>query len=652
MSLRTVRILLIVLIVLEGALLIFGPQAKDHLPAVQEALATKEKPDWWDDAALGVRYAAWINLALLLALLATAQWWARPLASAASQISNLKSQISSLPRWFWPAVLLAAAACLALRLPLASKSLWWDESWVVYQVSHGKWRPDTKQPGKLKFQAHDWKRCAFYYQKPTNHVPMALAQKTSLSLWSSMTGAPKGALSELAARAPALLASCAAVVLLALLLAQWGFPGAGVAAALLLAAHPWHIRYGVDARAYALVVPLCLGGLLAVTRLFQTRGVAVLPWVAWGAVEFVWLWAYPNAALDVAVLNLVIAGRLLWDKEVRWKGMARLAITNVCAAMAFVQMFLPNLMQATRWAGNETVSQPLNLPLLYSTLSQMFFGTEYSWPQTPEAAGLVSSHPDSAFYNGMLALSPLMLVLAFRRWKDPAPGYGLRWLLVLSPVLSAALFMLVVWGAGSYFYPRFIIAALPCVIAFACLIVTEAVFDRTPFPASQRNGVMLRRIYAIGVTSVIALRVLPLWYAQTQVLVTRPYAPLRDVAEFVTAEGKAKGDGAGTTTDAPDDSGVEQTKDALLVCYGHGYETLPVYLPTAAGVVSRAELEKFITQAKTEKRALLVVQGHTGHNRGLIPDGFTLLDDRNVFEEVKAFAGIDPEFYYRVYRLR
>jgi hypothetical protein len=96
----------------------------------------------------------------------------------------------------------------------------------------------------------------------------------------------------------------------------------------------------------------------------------------------------------------------------------------------------------------------------------------------------------------------------------------------------------------------------------------------------------------------------------------------------------------------------EGAAQPLLVCYGHGHETLPIYLPTMVSAVSKAELEKYIQQARTEKRGLLVIQGHTGHNRGLIPDGFELLDDRNLFAETKAFAGIDPEFYYRVYELK
>src|SRR4051812_49427323 len=283
MSLRSVRILLLVLIALEGTLLIFGPQTQDHLPAIESALSLKQRPEWWDDAAIGIRYTAWINLALLLVLLTTRKWWTRPVS--ASPISSVQPSRagqnaegnpkggaggpSQFPirssRWFWPFAILAILACLALRLPLASKSLWWDEAWVVQQVSHGKWRPDPKHPDDLRFMAHDWKRCAFYYQKPTNHVPMSLAQKASFNIWRQLTGAPREEFNDLAARVPALIASCAAVLLLALLLRSWGRPGAGIAAAFILAIHPWHIRYGVDARAYALVVPLCIAGMLAIT---------------------------------------------------------------------------------------------------------------------------------------------------------------------------------------------------------------------------------------------------------------------------------------------------------------------------------------------------------------------------------------------------
>ncbi|RBP37407.1 hypothetical protein DES53_114145 [Roseimicrobium gellanilyticum] len=653
MSLRSVRILLLVLIALEGALLVFGPQAKDHLPAIQAALAAKEKPDWDDDASMGIRYAAWINLVLLLVLLGTAQWWAKPFSKAKAfaarepatpggSSKDANGGLAVVPLWgikglFWPLLLVAIVTCIAVRLPLASKSLWWDESWVVLQVSHGKWRPDAKKPGQLKFVEHDWKRCAFYYQKPTNHVPMSLAQKASFTISRALTHTKPGEFSDLAARMPALIASAAAVLLLALLLRRWGFEGAGIVAAFLLALHPWYIRYGVDARAYALVVPLCIAGMFAVTRIFQTRGYNVLPWVAWGAIEFVWLWAYPNAAVDVTVLNLLLAYGVQRYNDMPWQTLVRLAVTNVFAAMAFIQMFLPNFMQATRWAGNETVSQPLTQALFNSTLSQVLLGVELAWPPTVEAAGLVSSTPGigmASFDGAIWLLLALLVILPFARHRFAPKGSNGPWWVLSNLFFSTSLFMLIVRSTGSYFYPRFIIAALPCLIAIVCLLVAEAVRKSEPkgLPAWLPH---LRRWVAVLLALGLAIQVFPFWKAQIEVLGSRPYAPLRDVATYVDTQPAQRKDG----------------QQFLVVCYGHGHETLPVYLPTVASAVSKSELEKYMTQARAEKRGLLVIQGHTGHNRSLIPDGFQLLDDSKLFREIKAFAGIDPEFYYRVYEM-
>jgi hypothetical protein len=146
----------------------------------------------------------------------------------------------------------------------------------------------------------------------------------------------------------------------------------------------------------------------------------------------------------------------------------------------------------------------------------------------------------------------------------------------------------------------------------------------------------VRRWVAVPLALALLIQVFPFWKAQATLLATRPYAPLRDVSEYVQERQALRKDG----------------KQYLVVCYGHGHETLPIYLPTVASAVSKAELEKYLNQARAEQRGLLVLQGHTGHNRGLIPDGFELLDDKNVFTQAKSFAGIDPEFYYRVFEMK
>jgi len=621
MNLRAARIVLVALLALEIALLVFGPQARDHLPGIAAADAAGKRPDWWDDAAMGVRSAAWINAGLLAVLLASAAGWTRPLPS-----SHLPSPISHLPspKWFWPLVAGAAVLSLGLRLPLASKSLWWDEAWVIKEAGHGKWLPDKRHEGGLRFMAHDWKRCAWYYQKPTNHTPMSLLQKASITAWQKITGSRRSDFSDLAARVPALLASMAAVILLACLLRAWGKPGAGVCAAFVLALHPWHIRYGVDARAYALVVPLCVSGMFAVTRLAESGGRQWWPWAWWGATEFLWLWAFPNALFDITALNIV-AAVLLWKSHAgghdRWTVLLRLLATNVLAAILFIQMFLPNLMQARRWAGQEADKHVLDLHLASETLSYLFFGHPF-WFAVVRAAGGAPGKPGSAqpFASGLSAICFMVLVsLAFAIAIDllfvarRRPGTGVPLLATLA--VAGAAFCAASWSFQAYFYPRFLIALLPVFIAAICLLMTGS---RWPKLAS---GMM--------VTAFL------IWFAAPlSSLLSLPIAPLHDVARFVRAQSAGK--------EAP----------PIVACYGLGREVMPVYEPRCVPLENRADVAAAMDRAKTEHRDLFVTYGYNGFNRAMLPDGFALLDDKSLFEEVTAFAGIEPDFFFRVLRMK
>ncbi len=621
MSPRIVRIVLAVLLALEVALLLLGPQAGEHRRLIDEALASGKRPEWWNDAAMGIRYAAWINGGLLLLLLATVKWWTRPLAMSAP--GGPESSVQN-PKWFWPLALIAMLACLGLRLPLAGKSLWWDEAWVVQQVSHGKWRPDSKHPDQLRFLAHDWKRCAFYYQKPTNHVPMSLAQKTSFNVWRMLTGAPRDQFNDLAARAPALIASCAAVLLLALLLQSWGWPGAGVAGAFVLALHPWHVRYGVDARGYALVVPLCLGALLAITHVLRSRSATLFPWMCWAVTEFLWLWAYPNAVLDLAALNVVALVLLLRqvDARGRWPLLFRFCAVHLFAAISFVQVFVPNLMQARRWAGQEADAHVLDAALAKSTLSQLCFGVEFANPGVPEGVGLpyfsnLSPAAQAALVVVVIAAVILGTAALVRTTRRGA-------CLVVTLIASSLAFALLTRVAHTYFYPRFIISALPCIAiligsAVCCIVAIKG---------------KLRWVPVVGGIAVAGLTYAPLSGRQLGVLLERPIAPLHEAASFVQQEA------------------AHLDKPPLIVCYGLGREVMPIYEPRSLPVEDATGLELAMKQAGGEQRQLFVIQGYNSFNRQLLGTGFKLLDDHARFEEVEAFRGIDPEFYFRVFRMK
>ncbi|CAN5888891.1 hypothetical protein BH11VER1_BH11VER1_00150 [soil metagenome] len=607
-------IVLALLVILEVGILSFGPSLKEHLTEIQKSLAANDRPEWWDDAAVGVYYGAWLGLIGLIPLLLTTRWWTRSFSEI--HPSSFIPHPSS--RFFWPCVIIAIIACLALRLPLASRSLWWDEAWVVQQVTHGKWKEDSKKPGEYKFTPHDWKRAFWNYQKPTNHVPMSLAQKLSFNTWRVITGAKREAFSDLAARVPALIASCAAVVLLACLMRAWGRPGVGVAAAMVLAIHPWYLRYGVDARAYALVVPLCLSGMFAVTRLIEGGGRRVWPWVWFGLTEMVWLWAYPNAAIDVTVLNLLLLFFLIRhhkDKKDRVTVLLRFVVTNLFAALLLLQLFLPNLMQARRWAGQEADKHVIDAVLLNQTAANLIAGMEHTQPgASVEATGIPYLNQSWILAGLLIALlGSVVITVGVRKLIKER---SLHVILLSAMVASSGFFAALTYVADTYFYPRFIVAVLPCLIAIAVMATRYLPWSKKQAP-----------FWWSGLLGVLYLIILwPAWC----LLLSRPIAPLHDVASFVQKDA------------------IKSDKAPLICCYGLGKEALPIYEPRSIQVDTLAELQQVMEKAKAEDRPLYAIYGYPSFNRQRLPEGFKLLDDKALFTEVAAFSGIESDFYFRV----
>ena len=383
------RILLFGIAAACAAILLYLPSPFFSLAAVRAAIAAGETPDWKDKIDLGESLAAGVNFFLALVLALTARLWSRPLTAP----ENPAFPDAKKPaRWFWPLVLAAVVLAGGLRYNLAKKSLWWDELWNVKQASHGQWRTASKHPDELRFYPSDWARCAWYYQKPTNHAAIALGSKASLTLWRTFTGAPREAFSDLAVRFPALLAALLSIAVAAWVFRVWGLPGTGVIAAFLLAIHPYHIRYGIDVRGYTLVV---LGTLLAIaglSALFRTSQESKReksksdpvqswsPWVVFASGQFLLVWASVLVGAICATFFFLVAVALIlsvWkSKPGRISALSRLVVVNTFAAMAFLQVFTPNVLQFEDALASDNVTRPINVDRLKTTASQFLLGIE------------------------------------------------------------------------------------------------------------------------------------------------------------------------------------------------------------------------------------------------------------------------------------
>ena len=146
--------------------------------------------------------------------------------------------------------------------------------------AHGQWSEDAG--GRREFHPVTWDDTLFDCHTGNNHHFSALATRLSLSAWHRLTGAPREEFSETALRMPSLIAGLATLVLVMLLGCEMGLPWIGCAASALLAIHPWHVRYAIEARGYSLMLFLSLPCAFGLIRALRRDAVAPglhLPWV-------------------------------------------------------------------------------------------------------------------------------------------------------------------------------------------------------------------------------------------------------------------------------------------------------------------------------------------------------------------------------------
>jgi hypothetical protein len=324
-------------------------------------LAATRHRSFASNVAIGLWWAAAVNAVLCALLLATAGRWAAPVAARPAGTPPRAAHFAA-------AVLLAVLAALALRAPLASRSLWWDEGWVVRQVLVGQYLGPDDDPSAWRFREGGLRRALWYAKKPTNHALYSVAAWPGLRAWRALTGAERDQFSELVYRLPALASALASVAALALLVHACGFPRAAPLAAWLLALHPWHVRYGVDGRAYGFVVLFCTTAALGLVRFLRSGAWRDLALSAASHFLLVWSWSFAaffSAGLGAAGLAALAAGP--WSRTERARLTARFAALHLLAGMAFLQVFAPNLTVAHLWDYTGSVVQ--RLPDLWAGLS-------------------------------------------------------------------------------------------------------------------------------------------------------------------------------------------------------------------------------------------------------------------------------------------
>jgi hypothetical protein len=581
-----------------------GPTAPWLLPG-EPSLVPRPGQSRIHTVLVGLWWAAAVNAVLCAALLATARAWAQAAPGPPGGMTPVRVGRVAL-------LLFAAAALVAgaLRWPLVTGSLWWDEAWSIRYTVVGKLEP-AAAPGATEFKRAPWLDTLWYYRTPTNHVAYSVAARTANDAWRALAGGAPEAFDERAFRLPAWLAAMGAVVAVGLLVHTLGFAAAAPAAAFLLAIHPWHIRYGADGRGYSFVV---LFGTIAATLLVRAlREDRWRLWLGAAAAHAGVLLSLPIAIyLPLATVGASAIAIAVGPRDRRGR-LVRLGVAHLLAAMAYLQVMAPNLAQAMRLDRLLGEEAKLDGRLAWSVFVAATTGLPLRMPKLPDVEFPTFEGTSAAVRIAFAIAVPALVVAgaAFACRRDAAARA-----IALGLAAAPALLMLHRAVDGFFLYPRFAIYTLIPAVAFLAIGVA-GVLERT----SRARGWV-----PAGLVAALAVYQAVLW-PQTRVLLTLPQEPAREVAQFVA-----------------------NSETAIAVGIGLGGDVPRVYDPWIVALDQPDALRRELARARAESRPLYAFYGHAALNRKRFPETIALLHDPALFEPVARFDGIEAEHVYRVYR--
>lgn len=589
-----------------------------------------------DYAAFGTHWFALGNAMLLALAAATSPLWHRRWQATEVSPANpdgdakATSMTRGGARWLYP---LALAACLALALGLRWTTMtggfWHDEGLQMKRISGAYDGKGAAEDGVSAFDEATWYETWFHYRKPTNHTIVAVPARASLEVWRAATGAERSEFEEWVVRLPSILFGLATIVLVAALAARFGGAPAGLLAAVLLAVHPWHIQWGVDARSYS--AGIFATALAAWTLMKAIESGRWRWWLGFGFAQALLLWAsFMHVWVSMAFFLTAVAGVVFGrGKRPMFPQFGRLVVCNIIGATIFLQIMGPNILQFVHASKVRSPSGENFMKLDQSTLSDfmshLFLGLPHNVPVHKGDQAIVTW--TTLFGSVPLAgwcLIAVAVLLAIGGWiLAVRQNRSLGWVLLAAPIAGVA--HLVITGALDwYYYPRFSTFLLPVVVVGWALAW----------------GNLARRAWRRGGGLAMALPAALVFFLATAMpqvanLVRHPHEPFPEIRDALAALRAAAPNGK-----------------ALTAGYGLGSDILhDIYDPGAKFIRSRGELENLMRKADAFGKPLYVVYGLQSFNRATVPDGFILLDDPRLFSKIRRFQGDDPRHTFFLLRM-
>ncbi len=553
-----------------------------------------------------------------------------------------------------PRIAVGAAIILAAiqAYPRLSMSLWGDEHWSLRESIAGRFQHDLdtgdleSAQDTLYWEGLGWEDALWRYETTNHHFLYVILAKGANQIWQGVTGAPDYAFSETALRLGPFLFGLAGLGLWARVLRPISLSAACLFP-LLMAIHPWYLRYVTEGRGYALLFSLLPWLILALQSAVRhgTRR-------AWSGVviaQTLVIYAWPGMVPVVAALQLAV-GVGIYRRRHTGGGAStarRWILANLATAMLLLQILAPCIPQIWTYLHAEVPFRPLDLRWLTDVLSRMAIGCDGLDP-----TGYVDLNPLYVTTQGLLATSPILTSLVFVLLATGfVTGCG-HWLrrAALGPETfgallgTGALMYAVAAVTGAALYQWYFVYLLPFGFALVALGFAglaggiAGAMGRLSKPSRTRMAATTAAlplaaltIYAAAVhPQTRALRSLPLDPRRESVAMTRPAAAIDDPAHLrvITAH-------CGQPT---------------LNYDPHGWLLLATNAPHDGE--NGPGLAQLMRLADATGAELWVNVGSEAEMRQKWPAVARMLDTDVLFEPPVPVHGLEPQFVRQLYRYR
>jgi hypothetical protein len=433
-------------------------------------------------------------------------------------------------------------------------SLWGDEDWSLHESVSGRFQRDLtsadleREQGTLYWEELTWSHTLWRYETTNHHFLYAIFAKASNSLWRQATQSQDHEFSESALRIAPLLFGLAGLALWARVLRPLSLTAACLFP-ILMAVHPWFIRYISEGRGYALLFALLPALYLSLrAAVASTR---LRAWIPMIISQTLLVYAWPGMLLTTIGIQIAVGVALYRKRELESSPTPHWALANLCTAMLLLQIVAPCIPQIWEYLANDVPYRPSGGFWLTNELSRFAIGCEGI-----DAIDYVAANPLFISAQGLLDRAPIRTLMTFVLLFGAFVLGVLKWLrkaelgaTFFCGVIGASVFAYALAAlTGTALYQWYFVHLLPFVFALISLglaVVIRRISYLIPRGDTMpTSGRMLLRgaiffapvaLYALTVAPQIhALRSHPLDPRRESVALSRLQAPLEDPIQLET----------------------------------------------------------------------------------------------------------------------